>query len=143
MRIAIFVALGALAMAATPASAQGWMQSRMMGQMCAMKAAPADNSDRLAKRLNLTDPQKAALKDFVDASAAAMASTKSAMCTDKPDMSTTPARLAFGEKLMETQLAGMKSVEPKLQAFYDTLDAKQKTAFDTGGRVGGMFDWFK
>ena len=31
---------------------------------------------------------------------------------------------------------------PRLQAFYDSLDAKQKKAFDTGGRIGGIFDWW-
>ena len=36
----------------------------------------------------------------------------------------------------------LKAVEPKLQAFYDSLDAKQKKAFDTGGRIGGIFDWW-
>ena len=35
-----------------------------------------------------------------------------------------------------------KAVEPKLRAFYDSLDAKQKEAFDTGGRIGGIFDWW-
>ena len=35
----------------------------------------------------------------------------------------------------------LKAVEPKLQAFYDNRDAKQKKAFDTGGRIGGIFDW--
>ena len=38
--------------------------------------------------------------------------------------------------------AGLKAVAPKLQAFYDSLDAKQKKAFDTGGRIGGIFDWW-
>ena len=33
------------------------------------------------------------------------------------------------------------AVEPKLQAFYSSLDDKQKHAFDTGGRVGGLFGW--
>jgi hypothetical protein len=28
------------------------------------------------------------------------------------------------------------------EAFYDSLDAEQKKAFDTGGRVGGLFDWW-
>ena len=45
-------------------------------------------------------------------------------------------------EVAETRLAGLKAVEPKLQAFYDSLDAKQKKAFDTGGRVGGIFDWW-
>ena len=114
----------------------------MIGAMCANKSAPADNSAELAKRLKLTDPQKAALKDLADASAAASATAKTALCTDKPDLSTSVSRLAFSEKMMEARLASVKAIEPKLQAFYDTLDAKQKTAFDTGGRVGGMFDWW-
>ena len=53
-----------------------------------------------------------------------------------------PGRLAFAEKMAESTLARLKAIEPKLQAFYDSLDAKQKKAFDTGGRVGGMFDWW-
>jgi hypothetical protein len=43
----------------------------------------------------------------------------------------------------EARLDGLKAIEPKLQAFYASLDDKQKKAFDTGGRVGGFFDWFK
>jgi hypothetical protein len=34
--------------------------------------------------------------------------------------------MAFAAKMAETRLAGLKAVEPKLQAFYDSLDAKQK-----------------
>ncbi|HKN29520.1 MAG TPA: Spy/CpxP family protein refolding chaperone [Roseiarcus sp.] len=73
---------------------------------------------------------------------AGAASAKTALCADKPDLSTTPGRMAFAEKMMETRLASLKTIQPKLQAFYDSLDAKQKKAFDTGGRVGGMFDWW-
>ena len=51
--------------------------------------------------------------------------------------------MAFAEKMAEIRLAGLKAVEPKLQAFYDSLDAKQKKAFDTGGRIGGIFDWWR
>jgi hypothetical protein len=43
--------------------------------------------------------------------------------------------------MTQAQLDGMKAIEPKLQAFYDSLDDKQKHAFDTGGRVGGLFSW--
>lgn len=35
---------------------------------------------------------------------------------------------------------GLKAVGPKRQPFCDSPDANQKKAFDTGGRVGGMFD---
>ena len=41
---------------------------------------------------------------------------------------------------METKLAGLKEVAAKLQAFHDSLDAKRKTRFDTGRRVGGILD---
>ena len=107
----------------------------MIRAICNSKATPAANTDRLAKRLNLTDPQKAALMDLADASASANASAQTSLCADKPDLSTTPGRMAFAEKMAETKLAGLKAVEPKLQAFYDSLDAKQKKAFDTGGRI--------
>ena len=136
------LALASLALAAPQAQAQNaWLASRMIEGMCNSKAAPGDDSDRLAKRLNLTDAQKAALKDFADASAASFTSTKAAVCGEKPDLATAPGRLAFSEKMMQAQLDGMKAIEPKLQAFYDTLDDKQKKAFDTGGRVGGLFGW--
>jgi hypothetical protein len=133
--------LASLAFATTSARAQGtWLERKMTSAICSSDATPAANTDRLASRLNLTDTQKAALKD---ASASADASAKKSLCADKPDLSTTPGRMAFAEKMAETRLAGLKSVEPKLRAFYDSLDAKQKKAFDTGGRIGGIFDWWR
>ena len=126
------------------AGAQGtWLETRLIRAICSSKAMPAVNTDRLARRLNLTDPQKAALKDLADASASADASAQTSLCADKPDFSTTPGRMAFAEKMAEAKLAGLKAVEPKLQAFYDSLDAKQKKAFDSGGRIGGIFDWWR
>ena len=143
MRVVVLIVFAALAIAATPARAQtARLESKMIGAMCSSKAAPADASDRLAKRLQLTDAQKAALKELTDASAAAAASAKTDLCAAKPDLSTAPARMAFSQKMMESRLASLKATQPKLQAFYDSLDAKQKTTFDTGGRVGGMFDWW-
>jgi hypothetical protein len=53
-----------------------------------------------------------------------------------------PGQIAFAERMAEIRLAGLKAIEPKLQAFYDTLDARQKRAFNTGGRVGGIFNWW-
>lgn len=143
MRSLVLTGLVLAGLAAAPsASAQNaWLASRMIEGMCNSKGAPGDDSDRLAKRLSLTDAQKATLKDFVDASAASFASTKTAVCGTKPDLTTAPGRLAFSEKMMQAQLDGMKAIEPKLQAFYDSLDDKQKKAFDTGGRVGGLFGW--
>ena len=144
MRSAILILIATLSFATTPAHAQGtWLETRMIKGMCNSEATPAANTDRIAKRLNLTDPQKAALQDLVEASASANTSAKTSVCADKPDLSTTPGRMAFAEKIAETRLAGLKAVNPKLQAFYDSLDAKQKKAFDTGGRVGGIFDWLR
>ena len=114
----------------------------MIKGICSSEATPVADTDRLARRLNLTDPQKAALKELTDASASAYASAKTSLCADKPDLSTTPGRMAFAQKVAETRLTNLKAVEPKLQAFYDSLDAKQKKAFDTGGRIGGIFDWW-
>jgi hypothetical protein len=143
VRSAILIFLAILTFATMPARAQGtWLERTMIRAICSSKATPAANTDRLAKRLNLTDPQKAALKDLTDASASADASAKTSLCSDQPDLSTTPGRVAFAEKMAETRLAGLKGVEPKLQAFYDSLDAEQKKAFDTGRRIGGIFDWW-
>ena len=142
MRSAILILLAILAVATTPARAQGtWLETRFARAICSGGAAPVANTDGLAKRLKLTDPQKAALKELADASASADASAKKSLCADK-NLSTTPGRMAFAAKMAETRLAGLKTVEPKLQAFYDSLDAKQKKAFDTGGRIGGIFDWW-
>ena len=144
MRSAIPIFLAILAFATTPARAQGtWLETRVTRAICSSEGTPVANIDRLARRLKLTDPQRAALKDLADASASADASAKKSLCADKPDLSTTLGRMAFAEKLAEIRLAGLKAVEPKLQAFYDSLDAKQKKAFDTGGRIGGIFDWWR
>ena len=144
MRSAILIFLAVLAFATTPARAQGtWLETRLIRAVCSSKATQPADTDRLAKRLNLTDPQKAALKDLAEASAAADTTAKTSLCADKPDLSTTPGRMAFAEKMAEVKLAGLKAVEPKLQAFYDSLDEKQKKAFDTGGRIGGIFDWWR
>jgi Spy/CpxP family protein refolding chaperone len=142
MRSAILIFLAILAFATTPARAQdSWLETRFARAICSGGATPVANTDGLARRLKLTDPQKAALKDLTEASASADASAKKSLCADK-DLSTTPGRMAFAAKMAETRLAGLKAVEPKLQAFYDSLDAKQKKAFDTGGRIGGIFDWW-
>ena len=144
MRSATLILLAVLGFAATPARAQtAWLGGKAIEVYCNGKSKPADNGDRLAKRLKLTDPQKAALKDLNDTSASAADTSKTSLCADKPDLSTAVGRLTFGEKLAESTLTRLKAVEPKLQAFYDTLDANQKKAFDSGGRIGGMFDWMK
>jgi hypothetical protein len=99
MRSAILIFVAILAFATTPARAQGtWLEKRMIAAICSSKATPAADTGRLAKRLSLTDPQKAALKDLSDASASAEASARASLCADKMDLSTTPGRMAFAQK---------------------------------------------
>jgi 2-oxo-4-hydroxy-4-carboxy--5-ureidoimidazoline (OHCU) decarboxylase len=142
VRSAILIFLAGLSFAMTPACAQSaWLERDMVKAVCSREAAPAAG-ERLAGRLNLTDVQKSALRDMTDAFASANASAKKSLCTDKPDLYTTPGRMAFAERMAEVRVAGLKAVEPKLQTFYDTLDARQKRAFDTGGRIGGIFNWW-
>ena len=142
MRSALLILLASLSFAMTPARAQSrWLERDMVTVVCSREAAPAAG-ERLASRLNLTDAQKSALNDMTGACASANASAKKSLCSDKPDLSTMPGRAAFAEKMAEIRLAGLKAIEPKLQAFYDTLDARQKRAFNTGGRVGGIFNWW-
>ena len=144
MRSTIPIFLAILVCATTPARAQGtWLETKLTRAICNSEPAAVANTDGLTRRLKLTDPQKAALKDLTDASASADGTAKKSLCADKPDLSTTLGRMAFAEMMAETRLAALKGVEPKLQAFYDSLDAKQKKAFDTGGRIGGMFDWLR
>jgi hypothetical protein len=146
MRLAATVFLGAaIAAIATPMAAQEpGFEQRMIDRMCASNKQPVDETrgiDRLSRRLNLTDAQKVTLKDLADASIKSQADSQTAICADKPNLSTTPARMAFGQKILEQRLQGMKAIQPKLQAFYDGLDDKQKAAFDSGGRVGGIFSF--
>jgi len=72
MRSTILIFLAILTFATTPAGAQGtWLETRLIRAVCGSKATSPANTDRLAKRLNLTDTQKAALKDLAEASASA------------------------------------------------------------------------
>ena len=58
MRFILLAAVTGLALGATPASAQNaWLASKMIQGLCDSKAAPAENVDRLAKRLGLSDAQ--------------------------------------------------------------------------------------
>jgi Spy/CpxP family protein refolding chaperone len=99
-------------------------------------AAPTEHghhhkmAKRLAEELNLTDAQKAAYKDFVDARTKAVDDAKTTLCTAKPDLSTFESRLTFHQTMLEARVAALKEENPKLLAFYKSLDADQKEKFD-------------
>jgi hypothetical protein len=85
---------------------------------------------RLAKHLNLTDAQKAAYKEFVDARTKAVDDAKTTLCATKPDLSTFESRLTFHQNMLEARLAALKEENPKLLAFYKSLDDDQKEKFN-------------
>jgi hypothetical protein len=99
-------------------------------------AAPTEHghhhkmAERLAEHLNLTDAQKAAYKEFVDARIKAVEDAKTILCATKPDLSTFESRLTFHQNMLEARLAALKDENPKLLAFYKSLDAGQKEKFD-------------
>lgn len=87
-------------------------------------------ADFLARRLNLNDVQKAAFKDFQAAREGAVATATARLCAKKPDLSSFKARLDFHQSFLEDRLEAVKSENPKLIAFYDSLDADQKAKFE-------------
>jgi hypothetical protein len=84
----------------------------------------------LAIKLSLTDAQKAAFKEFQDARTKARTESRTALCANKPDLSTFASRIAFRQVMLQRRLDTMKAVDPKLIAFYNTLDDKQKPEFE-------------
>lgn len=91
--------------------------------------------DRITERLKLTDAQKALYKDFQDTREKARGDGKTALCANKPDMATFSGRLGFRQGMAEQRLAVIKATNPKLLAFYNALDADQKTKFDAMGEA--------
>ena len=102
-------------------------------RLCADRGGPSHHpemADRLAEYLDLNDAQKAAFKEFHDARKKSLEDSKAALCASKPDLSSFEARLTFGQAFLEARLAALKAENPKLIAFYNSLDAKQKEKFD-------------
>ena len=141
-RIVTLSIVGAVALSAVVAHAQPADQNqgpgmRMWERLCSGttdRAARPDMTERLGQRLALTDPQKGFLKDLSDARQASRTDMKTAVCAQKPDMTSPLSRLDFRTKLLETRLAAMKAQRPKLEAFYNSLDDKQKANFEDSVR---------
>jgi hypothetical protein len=135
----LMLACASGALALSPVRAQmnehGGPQARM--EMC----SDQDKSEEFAEmqavmaaiigvRLKLTDAQKAAYKDLQDTRAKARADRIAAFCDSKPDLSSLDKRLAFRGAMLQRRLDMFKAVEPKLLAFYNGLDDKQKQQFE-------------
>ena len=102
-------------------------------RLCAEQGGPTHHPEmagRLSEELDLTDAQKAAFKDFHEARKKSIEDSKAALCANKPDLTSFEGRLAFSQAFVEMRLAALKAENPKLIAFYNSLDAKQKEKFD-------------
>jgi hypothetical protein len=130
---ALVIASAILTAGFGPAKAEDEGRGSVYDRNC---AAPTEHghhhkmAKRLAEHLNLTDAQKAAYKEFVDARTKAVDDAKTIICATKPDLSTFESRLTFHQTMLEARLTALKEENPKLLAFYKSLDADQKVKFD-------------
>jgi len=130
---ALIVACLAFALSSAQAQAAQDGNEAPFKRLCSERSQPSregEFADWLARRLNLNDAQKAAFKDFQDARAKALADSKTKLCANKPDLSSFEARLVFGQTFHEARLEALKLENPKLIAFYNSLDDRQKKRFD-------------
>ncbi len=100
---------------------------------CAERGGPSHHpemADRISEYLDLNDTQKAAFNEFHEARRKSLEDSKATLCASKPDLSSFEACLAFSQAFLEARLAALKAENPKLIAFYNSLDAKQKKKFD-------------
>jgi hypothetical protein len=140
MRKLSISALGVAVAAFTPAlgpaqAAEGGGKPRSeVERVCAPHPDQAEHegkfADRLAEHLHLSDAQKASFKEFQEARAKAVETATTRLCAKKPDVSTFEGRLAFHQAFLEDRLESVKAENPKLIAFYNSLDAEQKMKFD-------------
>ena len=123
----------------------GPMGGHMMQRLCATDGPPKGEHiiDMIAGRLRVTDAQKPALDALQESIAKAFSDAK-VLCAENPEMLTPSGKMTGAEKRLEVMLAGLKTVHPKLDAFYATLDDAQKARFNAmgpGEHHGGGHGW--
>ncbi|MGD0850772.1 MAG: Spy/CpxP family protein refolding chaperone [Bradyrhizobium sp.] len=129
----VIVAAAAFAVTLGPAAAQAGPGHAPFERLCAERGGPTHHpelADRLAEHLDLNDAQKAAFKEFHEERRKSLEAAKATLCANKPDLSSFEARLVFGQNFLEARLNALKAENPKLIAFYNSLDARQKAKFD-------------
>jgi hypothetical protein len=87
-------------------------------------------ADQLAEQLNLTEAQKAAFKETQVARAKNATDARAVLCAAKQTEMSFDKRLEFRQARLQARLDAMKAENPKLLAFYNSLDEKQKGRFD-------------
>jgi hypothetical protein len=129
---AVVVAIAACSSALGPAQA---MERRSeVERVCAPQPDRAAHEGKfaefLAEHLKLTDAQKTAFASFQEARAKAVEAATTRLCGKKPDVTSFEGRLVFHQAFLEDRLEAVKAENPKLIAFYNSLDAEQKVKFD-------------
>jgi hypothetical protein len=130
---ALVVASAAFTAILGPAQAAQDGRGAPFERLCAERGGPTHHAElagRLAEYLDLNDAQKATFKEFHDARKKSIEDSKASLCANKPDLSSFEARLLFGQTFLEARLTALKAENPKLIAFYNSLDARQKEKFD-------------
>ena len=133
--------LSALIVAVTLIGGTSWQaqaadsghHSELFQRLCAKENNEARHhkiGEQLAARLKLTSTQQAAYDDFQQTRMKSIDDTKSKLCAKEPDLSSFEDRLNFRQSFLEARLDAMKAENPKLIAFYNSLDDKQKRKFD-------------
>jgi hypothetical protein len=129
----LIVASAAFAATLGQAEAQYGPRRAPFERICDERGGPThrpEMADLLAEHLDLNDAQKVAFKEFHEERRKSLEAAKATLCANKPDLSTFEARLVFGQSLIEARLTALKAENPKLIAFYNSLDARQKAKFD-------------
>jgi hypothetical protein len=97
-----------------------------LAQMCGADSRDIAGlpTDQFQQAVQLTDEQRAALDDLVNASAKAAQDIKAACPTDIA--LTAPSRLAAMQQRIETMIAAVETIQPPLEKFYGLLSDEQK-----------------
>lgn len=115
-------------------------QEMMIDEMCTdshagsgMAEMMRDRTEHMATLLELTPQQTAALKEIGDSRLKGAKEFKASICAHKPDLSSFTARLDFRVQMMQHRLDAFKTEAAELSSFYNSLNAKQKAAFEEEG----------
>jgi hypothetical protein len=122
----------------------GMMGSRLWGRggsLCDARIAGFAEwrIERIERAIQPNDAQRKALDELKAASAKAGEAMRAACPTATP--ATAPARLEAMEKRMAAMLEAIKTVRPAFDAFYATLDDKQKARLNSAGPRGWGWRW--
>jgi len=141
--VSIALACGAAAYALPPAAHAGWDPMARQERFCSdekfsekFAEMQKRQADRLAERLKLNEAQKTAYKDVQALRAKTFADNRAVQCAAKPMDMSFDKRLEFRQARLQARLDALKTETPKLLAFYNSLDERQKGQFDEISRHG-------